>query len=86
MDNKKFNFSSLMTIIVIVGVLISFLSEVQPWQIFDQQVGEEMAGQPIEFMLDELNMILMGIAFAGLIIFLFVRAALKDRNSYKDWE
>ena len=73
MDNKKFNLSSLITAVVIIGVLVSFISDFPFREVFGV-----MDSGGLEGFLDNLNMILMFVVLAGLIIYLFVRAARKE--------
>ena len=72
-----------MTVIVLVGVLLSFISELPIGQI----LGTVETSGNLESFLDGLNMILMFLVIAGLIIWLFVRAIRKDLpKKYQDWD
>ncbi len=70
---KKFNLSSLITAVVIIGVLASFIGDLPFERIF---TGTGSGG--LEGFLDSLNMILMFLVLAAIIIYLFVRAGRKD--------
>ena len=84
MDNRrKFNIGQLMTVIVLIGVLLSFVSELPMGEILG---GMETTGS-LEGFLDNLNMVLMFLVFAGLIIWLFVRAIRNELpKKYQDWD
>ena len=73
--------------ITIVALVVSLINEAGPWQELGQEIEAALQGQPLEFLLDELNMVLMFLVFAGLIIWLFIRAARKELpKKYQDWD
>jgi hypothetical protein len=78
---RKFDVGSLITAIIIVGVLVSFIPEIPFGEIFGG-----LGGSDLETLLETINPVLAFAALAGIFIFLIARAARGDKEYYWDFD